>query len=553
MFLGGISSYSLDVPGDFSERERDVARGMEMVDELVGEPIPDLAPLPSEPAPALSRMGRHRKLAAVIAACVAPIIYLLYVNRYSVDVPELDQWLRVKLLHGAIHGHLTLGMLWAPYNEARILVVNLIDIVSAVIDHFDVRTLMFFSAGIFILAYWLLLVLFRSYSGKWPGALSILVLGAIWFSLADVQNPLTGIPAPYLVLLFLLAMIWFLSVPTRRRRLFLALAALTAVAACLTALEGFTLWLIGLICLLWNHERVRQKYVEYASWVVAAGITSAVYLFKFNLSTGCVGRIERTCSLHYATHHPVQAFRFFTVLIGNVVPSGYLGAILAPTPKHFTRQEVLGFLVLAAAVFVVVQTLRHRHTVRLPLPLLLIVFAVCYDLIIVVGRSSIGLAAVLNDNRYVLPNLLFPLAIFIYALAHIPRLNLEPGASRWRFALHWSAIAALGIFLVVQVAIATPFGTRNGSLSKQIAAREARALVNLDRYPRSDWGCVLSWALTSNLAEPKLALRAGLPILADARADHLTIFQPGEYHAYRAIGPPPLSAVCTSHIGRFSH
>jgi hypothetical protein len=523
---------------------------MEMVDELVGQPAPDLALLPTGPEPANGAARHLRGLAPIIAACVGPIVYFVYVNHYAVDVPQLDEWLRVRMLHAAIHGHLTLGMLWAPYNEARILVDNLIYVVSALVDHYDIRTLIIFNAAVFILTFWLLLALVRSFQGKWPGAISILVISAIWFNLADVQNPLTGIPAPYLLLLFLVAMIWLLCVPTRCRNICLGVAVFLAVAASLTTLEGFALWLLGLICLLWDHQAVRRKYVEYSVWIAAAVITSAVYFYRFKLSTGCAGRLVKHCSLHYAVHHPVEAFRFLLVLIGNVVPSGYLGAIFSPPPKHFVRQESLGLIILVAAVFVVVQTVRHRRAGTLPLPLLLIVFALLYDLLIVEGRSSIGLAGVLSGNRYVLPNLLLVLGIFVYALAHMPGRDPDPGENRWRFALRWSAIGVLAVFLLAQLAVAVPFGRHNGFLTKQSNVSFARTLVNLDRYPRSELGCVLSWALTSNLAPPTLAFHQGLPIVKDARTDRLAIFQPGEYRMYRAAGPVPLEVMgCASQSG----
>ncbi len=170
----------------------------------------------------------------LLAACVAPLIYLIYVAYYAVDVPQIDDWSRVPLVHEAIHGHLTLGALWAQYNESRIFVGNLVFVTFGVLNHFDTRALVFFNAALFIGTFWLFLFTFGSYAGKRLSILAVFVTSILWFSLADVQNALWGFQVSwYLVVLFLILMIWLLGVSRWNRNLCFALAILAAIGAVL--------------------------------------------------------------------------------------------------------------------------------------------------------------------------------------------------------------------------------------------------------------------------------------------------------------------------------
>lgn len=499
--------------------------------------------------------GRYRTIANVVAAFVGPAVYFLYVARYAVDVPEEDEWLRIRFLDHAIHGHLTLGALWAPYDEERILIGNLIYVVSAFADRFDIRALILFNAGIFICTFWIFLAIFRAYRGGQIGVLSILVISVVWFSLANVENSLDGTQAPFLVLLFLIIMTYSLTVPRRHRSFFLALAAFSAIAASCTAIQGFVLWPVGLICLLWTDPRARRTFAESGSWILAGVITVALYSIGFNHSTGCPNKFQNECSLNYAAHHPEAAIRFLLVLVGNVIPSGYLGALFTH-PTHFGTQELVGALILLVAAGVVAQSIRQRGSLASPLPVLLITFGVCYDAIIAQGRAGLGLVGAVNGNRYVLPNLLVLLGIAVFALGYVPAFKAALGhdagrsvtaRSGWWRLWVGSALAGVTVFLIVQVAVATPFGIHNGALTREVSTKDARILANLDRYPRTEWGCALDLAMFNELyVSTSRALKTGVPIFLDARADHFSFFQPGQYHLYRLGGPPSLRGTCTA-------
>ena len=246
---------------------------------------------------------------SIVAALVVPVFFLAYVARYTVNVPVVDEWLRVPLLDDSLHGHLTLGGLWAQYNETRIFLGNLIFVVFGFIDHFDVRALAFFNAAVFIVTYWLFLLVFRTYLGRRPGPLSVVVIGVVWFSLADYENPLYGFQVPwYLVVFFFVAMIYLLLVPKNQRNLAFFAGILAAVAASTAIFQGFVLWPVGLICLLWSRPWLKRTYVECGIWIAAAAVTAGVYSIGFNFHNQSCG--PQGCTAKFALEHPGTTLRF---------------------------------------------------------------------------------------------------------------------------------------------------------------------------------------------------------------------------------------------------
>ena len=475
---------------------------------------------------------------SVIAALVVPAIFLAYVARYTVNVFVVDEWLRVPLLHDSLHGHLTLGGLWAQYNETRIFLGNVIFVVFGFVDHFDVRALAFFNAAVFIVTFWLFLIVFRTYLGRRPGPLSILVIGVVWFSLADSENPLFGFQVPwYLVVFFFVAMTYLLLVPNSHRVLAFFLGILAAIAASTAIIQGFVLWPVGLICLLWIRPWVRRTYFECGVWIAAAALTAGLYSIGFNFQDQSCG--PNGCTANFAFQHPAATVRFLLILVGNAfLPNPTQpGHILVSA--QIGDRALFGALILFAAALVVVLSLLERRTkMRLPLPILLITFGVLYDFTVAMGRAYFEPGALIN--RYVMPNLLLLLGIVVYTLAHIPSWRTVTGRGALRHVMQWAALVTVGVILIVQAVVATQVGIESGRATERAASYDAQVIANVDRIPRSLQGCELNLVVYLGRYDASKALALGLPLLAKARADKLSVFQPGEYRALRRKGLPPL-------------
>ena len=105
----------------------------------------------------------------------------------------------------------------------------------------------------------------------------------------------------------------------------------------------------------------------------------------------------------------------------------------------------------------------------------MILFALLFDLTIVVGRGGTGVVGAIDFNRYLMANLILLAGIVVWALAHLSAIRLPATSSRWRVVGTSVLFGALAIFLVVQVIESTTFGVTNGrgGSALRIAVRTA--------------------------------------------------------------------------------
>jgi hypothetical protein len=312
-----------------------------------------------------SWQARHNTLLTLIAASIVPALYLGYVNHFAINALQGDDWNTVPGVNDAIHGHFSLGQLWTQYSETRIPLVRAVFDIWGVVDHLDTRPLILFNALLFIAAFGLVLALCRRYIERPLTPLPVLVVGLVWFSLADVQTSLWAFQVGwYLVVLGFVGCVGALFLPVGRRQLWLAVAIGMAVIASLAFVQGFIVWPLGLVCILWAQPRARESLREAAVWIGAAFVTAVVYFAGFNFSlNGCFDPSQ--CSASSALSNPTTSARFLLILLGNIVPGRYWEVHGTPS---YTRFEVLGFVVLVVGAYIVVQSLRHRDVERLPLP-----------------------------------------------------------------------------------------------------------------------------------------------------------------------------------------
>ncbi len=193
----------------------------------------------------------------------------------------------------------------------------------------------------------------------------------------------------------------------------------------------------------------------------------------------------------------------------------------------------------AVALFIVVQSWRYRKSrERIPLPLLLIAFALLTDAQITLGRSGLGSTDAIS-NRYLLVNLILLTGIVIYTWASIPPLRTSATNGR-RFT--WIALAGLAVFLTLQVAVATGFGLTNGRAMSKYLREDAQLFDNLKQVPTADLACEEYVAFSTQPGGgggPSFGLNHH-----DAVEDQLGEFRPSSAAYYRALGPPPLFPNC---------
>ena len=475
--------------------------------------------------------GCARASIVIGVAAIPAVLYLLYVFEYSVNVPYADDWSFIPLVDSALHGHLSMSEVWTQYGDTRVVLPKLIFVAFAYIDHLNIRSILLFSAVLFIASYGLLLALLRIYLTKRLTVLPVLVVGIVWFSLEDVQNSLWSFQlAWYLTPFLFVAMIYFLLVPRQYQTVFLGLGIVAAVGASYSLIQGFALWPVGLICILWNTPWERRVYFRAATWISAAVASVAIYVRGYNTSNAACFPHTRKCALSFGLSHPFLLLRYFVVLVGNVVPEPW-------KDLNIVVPEVLGTAISVAAVLVVVSQFRERRLLVVPLPCSLILFGVCFDLMIAVGRVGEGLPAALQ-YRFTMPNLILLVGIVIYACARLPTLRRVHRPIDWNGRLRILAFVTLGVFLVVQFMVATEFGIANGRATRQTYETDARIVVNLHRIPTVEQGCDVAFAVLPEVSPPSVALTELEVYRLDLERNHLSVFQPTARRLYRAEGPP---------------
>lgn len=428
----------------------------------------------------VSWLARHNTALTTTVACVTPILYLLFISHYATDALQNDEWSMVPFLHEALHGHFSMGQLWSQHNAARVPLIGLYLLLFALADHLDIRAAIFCSGLVYTAGYPILLVLCRQYRGRRLTPIPVLIIGVVWFSLADTQNALWAFQVGwFLAMLAFVAMLYALLVAQGHRTLWFALAVFAAVVATLSQFQGFLLWPVGVLCILWAQPRVRRTYNELAVWIGSTLAIVCIYLVGYDFSmTGCSPYFG--CTPTSAVSHPLTTVRVFIALIGNVIPGTYrgngvgsLGGQLLSAPLNPLRFELLGIALLGAAIFVIVQSWRHRDEERFPLPLLLIGFALLFDVTVTWGRVGGGAAGAVEGNRYVLPNLVLLIGLVLYAWSHAPPRPVPKTHTAATYAT-WGCFLALAVVLVLQATESTGFGINSGRETPQEFVRKCK-------------------------------------------------------------------------------
>ena len=469
--------------------------------------------------------GSARQSLVLAAACTPAVAYLLFVWHYAINAPLSDDWSRAPIVSAALHRHLTIRVVWEQYSEARLVVSNLVLAAFGFINHMNLKAVVTLSALVFVATYVLMLIAFRSYLGRQLTFLPVFSVGIVWFSLVGAINALWAFQlAWYLALLFLFLVIHFLCIWPRNRVLALTLATFAAIAGSLSMLQGFLIWPVGLVCLLWVWTDRRAKYSAVAIWLTSGVLTALIYVHGYRPGVSCVGPASN-CSPSANASHPGRLATYFLTLVGNVV---WVAVRLSPAYK-----ELVGALLFLAAVAVIVRSLQERSHSGPPLPLLMIMFALLFDLTIALGRAGERLA--LQHSYYSMPNVLLLAGLVTFAWAHPPRRRATHDRRYYSTVV---AFAGLGLAICALSVCSAQYGVRQARVLRAYQVLDARTVVNLDRIPPAQRGCYVSRNVWNSTYGPVLSLAHLRPPLRAAKRNHLMVFESRAFRKYRAAGPP---------------
>jgi len=428
------------------------------------------------------------------AALVAPgVLYLWYVLHFGVNVPFQDTWNgSLPLLQDLNHGRLSLALLWAPHNENRMLFPNLVltflDSVTRMNEHID----MLVSAGLFLIATFLLCWLACRSLGvhlAWLIPLPWLILG-----LAQVENTLWAFQFAWMLVLLCTSVCLALTELGPNRPLYFGACCVVAVVASLSLLQGLLIWPVGLVFGVACGWRRRYGAV----WVATGIATTAGFFWH-------IGPAQPSVNPLYTLSHPELAAQFFLKLVGAV---------------FIAHSTLLGAAVCLVALAAALAAVRSGGWRRLRLPLSLGILAILFDLLVTEGRVQFGLSDA-GASRYTTYNLLLLAMIYVAAVAAAgpPQSLVELGHLLRLRSLSSLALVGVAILALCQIAWGVPNGLYVGRVyyvNRTIGAHLLRMYPNesaavLGRYlfyPEGryvkEWAPVLKenhWSVFSDRAD----------------------------------------------------
>ncbi len=400
----------------------------------------------------------------VFAVSVAAVFW--FIHRYAVNVVYFDQWTDISVIQRAHDGTLTPLTLWVQHNENRIFFPNLVVLALAYTTHFNVVIEDYLSGVLWCGATGLLIVAHKRRQPRIPWLYYCPVALVLW-SFIPLGDVLFGFNLSWcLVMAGLAAALFLLDRPTPSRLVY-AGAVLAAVVGSYSSLQGLFIWPAGLALLLLR----RRSRKAVSGWVVAAVATVVVYFIGFN--TAAAGGSRATVA------NPLSSLHFLFAVIGNVVGSNidpHNGAVNA-VPL------ILGFIVVAIAIWAVVRTIRSGQRGGSPLGVALICFGLIFAATITVGRMQFGLSSTARYSIFTLtiwvgaylallaPPTGWPKAATALAMDRFDhRIGLHGSSSQddddlepappapWGLLVNWLARIVLVVLLVLQVGLATGQG-----------------------------------------------------------------------------------------------
>ena len=394
-------------------------------------------------------------------------LYVWFVHANGVNVPFEDEWHMVTLIASVHRGQLNLGMLWAQHNENRMLFAYLLLLVVELSSHFNTTVEMYCSAALLLGALVGLWQLYRRTAGGGPWELAIAVL--VLLSLAQFTVSLQGFAvAIYMVVAAFVAALWLLETGGRSVW-WLGAAALVAVVASYSSIQGLAIWPAGIAFLIVRNRAPK----EVLTWTGIGLATSAVYLVGYNWSVVGGG------GLRAAVARPTTSLHYLALLVGSVVPQS--------TVLHLDLRALsaLGIVILLAVAAVYVAYWRMRPAPEMGVSVAMITLGLVVDVLNTLGRAGLGVSYA-NSGRYVLFNLWLLAGLWLAAWSIWRRL-------RRGSALPTIALIGVGALVAIQITLSLHAGLvagRDLHRQREVAARlvdhyrdAPPALVQADVYP----------------------------------------------------------------------
>lgn len=383
-------------------------------------------------------------LAAALAAVVLPLLILVAIVVFGVNIPYWDEWDYAHRIYLADRGLLTFADLWAPHGEHRIFLGRVIAVGLARLGGWDVVREQCFSLAVLVATQLVVWRIVRRTVAPAYAAVTLLFASLALYDVSQVENLAWGEQTLFFLpnLCAVVAIDALTGEAVTRARFALAIGA--AVAGSLTFSSGLIVWPVGLVCIAAGAGRVRLGAV----WVLAAAAVTTLVRWGIPPDT----KLRHVSVL---THLPEYA-QFI---------AAYLGAPLGRS-SGLNAAAFAGLLTVAVVVAALVADRRSadpRAALRRSLPwYALALFPVLAALAAGEARLGLGVAQAL-ESRYTTISALLDVAAVGLVAVHLP--------------LRTEAARALTSFAAAVLALCVAFESAEGLRVWRSIAEQRRADV----------------------------------------------------------------------------
>ncbi len=425
------------------------------------------------------------KLLTVLGFALPVVVYIIFLQHYSVNAMWQDQWDDVPVIRQSFGHFPDWSSMWAQHVDNRILFPNLVVIALAHTVHYNITVEEYVSAFMLFASTALFIWCHRRRSPSTP-LLYYVPVAFLTLTLAQWQNTIWGFQmAWYLVVLALAVTIALIDRPKLGWAIFV-LGIIAAVVGSYSSLQGLLIWPVGLV-LLYHRRRSLWSMI---AWVVAAAATTVLYFHNFTSSK--VFNPNET-----VFKRPFDAVKFFIYALGDVV-----GQQESKPLESNDLVMAFGVIILVLAVLVLLRWgFRRDQYSAAPIGIALIIYGLLFDALITQGRLFLLYFAA-SASRYVTNDVLVLAGIYLTVLAKSGSKQPAVGASvadaasqgprdkalAWarkgadqidRIPLRQIALAAIVIQVVFSVSLS--FSGARGLHSYEV--RAAAVTRNIDHEP----------------------------------------------------------------------
>lgn len=346
------------------------------------------------------RLTRMLTQHLLLVAGWLPVLFLIHtIQRFSVNVPFLDDWVLVDLFRKVAAGEATVADFFAQHSEHRIVFPRLILTVIAFLTHWNVNYTIASSVGLYLIT---LLLLYRMASQQTNRStlhrLASLGTSLALFSFIQFQNWLWDFQiAWFLVNTCLVLSVFWLATGTHPIWLRVTSAAICCTVASFSLAQGLLTWIavVPMLLTLKDDRRSQRRIHILLVWAVLCIGCVSLYFYGY-------AHPSYRPSVFDFLSQPIAACIYFLTLLGNaLVYHSDLAAVVG------------GLLLLNFLVFVVLCfSLRGSGFAQAAACWISIgLFAILFACVTTVGRLTLVGIASAYSTRYTTPTLLLIVAL----------------------------------------------------------------------------------------------------------------------------------------------